>query len=207
MVAYVNGLDSAQEIEIINQIAGLQTQIDNLSSSESNVTIQDTAPSNPSSGDLWWDSSEGSLKIYYQDADSSQWVDASHSGSGGSGGSSGSSITAQGFKFNISTTMANSTRSSDGNGLAPNLVSPKSGSGKMKFKLFSGDILAGESFTIESYVNQDSSNILSSLVIDENNYSSVNSMSFDVQELDFICFRITFTGLNTNKSVSGTFEI
>ena len=39
------------------------------------VTTDDTAPSSPSDGDLWWKSNEGQLKVYYQDADSSQWVD------------------------------------------------------------------------------------------------------------------------------------
>ena len=41
-----------------------------------NVTISDTAPGGPSTGDLWWESDKGRLKIYYQDTDSSQWVDA-----------------------------------------------------------------------------------------------------------------------------------
>ena len=45
-----------------------------------NVVTDDTAPSNPSDGDLWWDSDTGRLNIYYQDADSSQWVDASGRG-------------------------------------------------------------------------------------------------------------------------------
>jgi len=41
------------------------------------VTTDDSAPGSPTDGDLWWKSDEGRLKIYYQDADSSQWVDAS----------------------------------------------------------------------------------------------------------------------------------
>ena len=53
------------------------------------VTTSDTAPSNPTDGNLWWKSDEGQLKIYYQDLDSAQWVDANASGgSGSSGGSS-----------------------------------------------------------------------------------------------------------------------
>lgn len=40
------------------------------------VTVSTTAPSSPASGDLWWNSEEGKLKIYYVDANSSQWVDA-----------------------------------------------------------------------------------------------------------------------------------
>ena len=42
-----------------------------------NVSTSDTAPASPADGDLWWDSNLGKLKIYYQDPDSSQWVDAS----------------------------------------------------------------------------------------------------------------------------------
>ena len=41
------------------------------------VTISDIAPGSPTAGDLWWESDKGRLKIYYQDTDSSQWVDAS----------------------------------------------------------------------------------------------------------------------------------
>tara|TARA_B100000963_G_scaffold4085_1_gene3143 strand:+ start:4248 stop:6065 length:1818 start_codon:yes stop_codon:yes gene_type:complete len=41
------------------------------------VTIDETAPSGPAVGDLWWKSDEGRLKVYYSDLDSTlQWVDA-----------------------------------------------------------------------------------------------------------------------------------
>jgi len=40
------------------------------------VTVSDSAPAGPSSGDLWWESDTGRLKIYYADGTSSQWVDA-----------------------------------------------------------------------------------------------------------------------------------
>ena len=45
-----------------------------------NVTTSDTPPTSPSDGDLWWDSQNGRLNVYYQDANSSQWVDASGRG-------------------------------------------------------------------------------------------------------------------------------
>lgn len=45
-------------------------------SAAASVTIGDSAPSSPSSGDLWWESVTARLKIYYTDTDSSQWVDA-----------------------------------------------------------------------------------------------------------------------------------
>lgn len=47
------------------------------SSSGANVTISDTAPGGAQAGDLWWESDKGRLKIYYNDTDSFQWVDAS----------------------------------------------------------------------------------------------------------------------------------
>ena len=43
------------------------------------VDTSDTPPANPDDGDLWWDSDSGDLKVYYEDVDSSQWVEASPS--------------------------------------------------------------------------------------------------------------------------------
>lgn len=40
------------------------------------VTISATAPADPSEGDLWWDSDDGKMFVYYNDGTSSQWVDA-----------------------------------------------------------------------------------------------------------------------------------
>lgn len=40
------------------------------------ISVSDTAPGSPTAGALWWDSSIGRLKIYYNDGDTSQWVDA-----------------------------------------------------------------------------------------------------------------------------------
>ena len=40
------------------------------------VSISDTAPTTPANGDLWWDSVTGILKIFYNDPDGDQWVDA-----------------------------------------------------------------------------------------------------------------------------------
>jgi hypothetical protein len=42
-----------------------------------NVSISLNAPTTPATGDLWWKTDEGSLKINYNDGDSTQWVDAS----------------------------------------------------------------------------------------------------------------------------------
>ena len=42
----------------------------------SSAVVSDNAPANPSQGDLWWNSADGKLKIYYDDGQSAQWVDA-----------------------------------------------------------------------------------------------------------------------------------
>jgi len=52
------------------------------------VTVSDSAPSNPGSGDLWYKSDEGQLKVWYQDGTSNQWVDTSNNAGGGGGSSS-----------------------------------------------------------------------------------------------------------------------
>jgi hypothetical protein len=40
------------------------------------IPVSDTPPVNASVGSLWWDSAYNNLRIYYQDSDSTQWVDA-----------------------------------------------------------------------------------------------------------------------------------
>ena len=54
-----------------------------------NVTTSDTAPTSPSAGDFWWDSDANALFIYYTDADSSQWVQATTPGADGADGVDG----------------------------------------------------------------------------------------------------------------------
>ena len=44
------------------------------------ASTDDNEPSTPYDGQLWWKSDEGKLKIYYEDVDSSQWVDSSPAG-------------------------------------------------------------------------------------------------------------------------------
>ena len=46
------------------------------------MLTQDTAPSSPADGDLWWKSDDSVLKIYYDDGNTTQWVDASPGGGG-----------------------------------------------------------------------------------------------------------------------------
>lgn len=56
------------------------------------VTVSDTAPGSPSAGDLWWNSDDGTLYVYYFDGSSSQWVVVVPM-------PNGSSIAALDFKF------------------------------------------------------------------------------------------------------------
>jgi len=81
---FTNNVSAAASITATNGFYGDGSKLTNI------VTTSDSAPSNPNDGSLWWKSDEGILKIYYQDVDSSQWVDASPGG-GGSGGSGGGS--------------------------------------------------------------------------------------------------------------------
>ena len=58
------------------------------------VTTSDTAPVSPSDGDLWYDSVGGRTYVYYEDPNSSQWVDIAPQGGGGGGASVTASDTA-----------------------------------------------------------------------------------------------------------------
>lgn len=43
-------------------------------SSEASVVVSDTAPTNPSDGDAWFDTTDATLNVYYNDGSSAQWV-------------------------------------------------------------------------------------------------------------------------------------
>jgi hypothetical protein len=46
------------------------------------VTVSDTPPASPTSGQQWWDSVSGQMFVWYVDANSSQWVAASSQAAG-----------------------------------------------------------------------------------------------------------------------------
>mgnify|MGYP001452430350 CR=1 FL=1 len=52
------------------------------SSGGASVTVSDSAPGSPSSGDLWWSSSSLTPYIYYADGSSNQWVEFANPDSG-----------------------------------------------------------------------------------------------------------------------------
>ena len=49
-------------------------------SSGASVTSSDSAPSSPSAGDLWFDTEDLIMYVYYNDGSSSQWVKSNPSG-------------------------------------------------------------------------------------------------------------------------------
>lgn len=69
-----------------------------ISNRNSEFFIQTTPPSSPVDGDIWYDSSEGFTYIYYEDADSSQWVQfgLNRNGAPGINGTDGQGIPAGG---------------------------------------------------------------------------------------------------------------
>jgi hypothetical protein len=52
---------------------------------DSMVGISTTAPTNPQTGDLWWDADVAALYMYYNDGNSSQWVSAASGATGAQG--------------------------------------------------------------------------------------------------------------------------
>lgn len=52
----------------------------NSGAGSSRVNVGNTAPPTPNVGNLWWDTTDGTLYIYYDDGDSLQWVEASPGG-------------------------------------------------------------------------------------------------------------------------------
>ncbi len=70
----------------------------------SSIDVSDTAPSSPSSGDLWFNSSNLRPYIYYADGDSNQWIEFANS----NGGGAGSGALALGELTNVSGTSPSS---------------------------------------------------------------------------------------------------
>lgn len=68
--------------EVLGKVSGANFDVDWLPPS-ANVTISDTPPANPAEGDLWFDSVDLNLYIFYVDPTSSQWVVVVNTGGGG----------------------------------------------------------------------------------------------------------------------------
>ena len=77
-----------------------------------NVATQSNAPSSPVAGDLWWDTDDGDLHVYYNDGDTSQWVNTSGVGAKGEKGDEGSSGSSDIRSANIAVSTGESNTSS-----------------------------------------------------------------------------------------------
>ena len=62
---------------------------DGTTGSGTSLEVSDIPPSNPDPGSLWFNSSDGNLYVYYEDDDSSQWIQPASSPYGSAGGASG----------------------------------------------------------------------------------------------------------------------
>ena len=73
-----------REVEILKRLVyDLRKNGGGGGSTSSSIPVQDTAPTSPSNGDLWFNSSDLTLYVYYDDGSSSQWVEALLEGGGG----------------------------------------------------------------------------------------------------------------------------
>lgn len=70
---------------LISFSAGTKDVFCTYPSSAATISVSTNPPTTPVNGTLWWSSDEGKLKIYYVDANSSQWVDALTSSTGSVG--------------------------------------------------------------------------------------------------------------------------
>ena len=83
--------------------AFVQTELAGLGGGNTSITISDNSPLSPSSGDLWFNSTNLTAYVYYNDGDSAQWMPVSPASGGGGGGAS----------VTVSTTAPSSPSSGD----------------------------------------------------------------------------------------------
>jgi len=77
-----------------------------------NVATSSNPPSSPDAGDLWWDTDDGDLHVYYNDGNTSQWVNTSGVGAKGEKGEEGSTGSSDIRSANIAVSTGESNTSS-----------------------------------------------------------------------------------------------
>ena len=95
----------------------------------SSVTVSDTAPSSPASGDLWYYTVTGELFIYYNDGDSSQWVTTAPADNVPSALSAASLTLSGNATFSANITISNTRISANGSTGTAGQVLTSSGTG------------------------------------------------------------------------------
>jgi len=65
-----NAQGKLRQIRTVGGVAQAEESI----SSEASIVVSDTAPTSPSDGDTWFDTTDATLNVYYNDGSSSQWV-------------------------------------------------------------------------------------------------------------------------------------
>ena len=84
---------------VYNSTKGIWNHFSTAAAAESSgggasVTTSDTAPTSPNAGDQWFDTTTGTLYIYYNDGTSSQWIGVSGpAGADGADGTDGAAVT------------------------------------------------------------------------------------------------------------------
>jgi hypothetical protein len=69
-----SGAGDPEEIILGSGLTMTGTTLSAAGGGGASVTISPTAPGSPSAGDLWFNSENGTLYVYYDDGDSQQWV-------------------------------------------------------------------------------------------------------------------------------------
>ena len=82
LFVYYQDANSSQWVEVVGKTGATGP------AGGATVSVSDAAPSSPTAGQLWWNSSVNKLYIYYTDANSSQWVQATTPGAAGADGGS-----------------------------------------------------------------------------------------------------------------------
>ena len=86
LFVYYQDANSSQWVEVVGKTGATGATG---AAGGATISVSDAAPSSPTAGQLWWNSTANKLYIYYTDADSSQWVQATTPGAAGSTGAAG----------------------------------------------------------------------------------------------------------------------
>ena len=89
LFVYYQDANSSQWVEVVGKTGATGATGAAGAAGAVTVSVSDAAPSSPSAGQLWWNSTANKLYIYYQDANSSQWVQATTPGATGATGATG----------------------------------------------------------------------------------------------------------------------